>query len=126
VIKHNFDQTPKLLETFDQLIRSSEIRSSDHFPIYTLQIYHTIFVLFKKIRKKVSTKLIFVLKQIGPKFADIVKVSQFILPFVKIELNMNNFVSSTKFVFVGLACFKNLFIRMFKLSKMKNLYFYIQ
>jgi hypothetical protein len=32
VIKHNFDQTPKLLETFDQLIRSSEIRSSDHFP----------------------------------------------------------------------------------------------
>jgi hypothetical protein len=29
VIKHNFDQTPKLLETFDQLIRSSEIRSSD-------------------------------------------------------------------------------------------------
>ena len=32
VIKHNFDQTPILLETFDQLIRSSEIRSSDHFP----------------------------------------------------------------------------------------------
>jgi hypothetical protein len=29
VIKHNFDQTPKLLETFDQLIRSSEIRSTD-------------------------------------------------------------------------------------------------
>jgi len=29
VKKHNFDQTPKLLETFDQLIRSSEIRSSD-------------------------------------------------------------------------------------------------
>ena len=35
VIKHNFDQTPKLLETFDQLIRSSEIRSSDHFPKVT-------------------------------------------------------------------------------------------
>ncbi len=34
MIKHNFDQTPKLLETFDQLIRSSEIRSSDHFPYY--------------------------------------------------------------------------------------------
>jgi hypothetical protein len=33
VIKHNFDQTPKLLETFDQLIWSSEIRSSDHFPL---------------------------------------------------------------------------------------------
>ena len=32
--KHNFDQTPKLLETLDQLIRSSEIRSSDHFPFY--------------------------------------------------------------------------------------------
>jgi hypothetical protein len=29
VKKHNFDQTPKLLETFDQLIRSSEIRSTD-------------------------------------------------------------------------------------------------
>jgi hypothetical protein len=29
VIKHNFDQTPKLLENFDQLIRSSEIRSTD-------------------------------------------------------------------------------------------------
>ena len=29
VIKHNFDQTPKLLETFDQLIWSSEIRSTD-------------------------------------------------------------------------------------------------
>ena len=29
VTKHNFDQTPKLLETFDQVIRSSEIRSSD-------------------------------------------------------------------------------------------------
>jgi hypothetical protein len=29
VIKHNFDQTPKLLQTFDQLIRSTEIRSSD-------------------------------------------------------------------------------------------------
>jgi hypothetical protein len=29
VIKHNFDQTPKLLETFDQLIWSSELRSTD-------------------------------------------------------------------------------------------------
>ena len=29
MIKHNFDQTPILLETFDQVIRSSEIRSSD-------------------------------------------------------------------------------------------------
>ena len=29
MIKHNFDQTPKLLQTFDQLIRSTEIRSSD-------------------------------------------------------------------------------------------------
>jgi hypothetical protein len=29
VIKHNFDQTPILLENFDQLIRSSEIRSTD-------------------------------------------------------------------------------------------------
>jgi hypothetical protein len=29
VIKHNFDQTPILLENFDQVIRSSEIWSSD-------------------------------------------------------------------------------------------------
>jgi hypothetical protein len=29
VTKHNFDQTPVLLENFDQVIRSSEIRSSD-------------------------------------------------------------------------------------------------
>jgi hypothetical protein len=29
VIKHNFNQTPILLENFDQVIRSSEIRSSD-------------------------------------------------------------------------------------------------
>ena len=29
VKKHNFDQTPILLENFDQVIRSSEIRSSD-------------------------------------------------------------------------------------------------
>ena len=29
MIKRNFDQTPKLLQTFDQLIRSTEIRSSD-------------------------------------------------------------------------------------------------
>jgi hypothetical protein len=35
VIKHNFDQTPKLLETFDQLIRSSEIRSTDPLSVIT-------------------------------------------------------------------------------------------
>ncbi len=29
VIKHNFDQMPVLLENFDQVIRSSAIRSSD-------------------------------------------------------------------------------------------------
>jgi hypothetical protein len=49
VIKHNFDQTPKLLETFDQLIRSSEIRSSDHFPFILffaeLNAYQTLLVL---------------------------------------------------------------------------------
>ncbi len=33
----NFDQTPKLTETFDQLIRSSEIRSSDRFPLFKQQ-----------------------------------------------------------------------------------------
>jgi hypothetical protein len=50
VIKHNFDQTPKLLETFDQLIRSSEIRSSDHFPMLSnqlIQIFKLHVVLFK-------------------------------------------------------------------------------
>jgi hypothetical protein len=40
VIKHNFDQTPKLLQNFNQLIRSSEIRSSD--PL-SLQQYWFIF-----------------------------------------------------------------------------------
>ena len=38
VTKHNFDQTPKLLETFDQVIRSSEIRSSDPLSIYSFEI----------------------------------------------------------------------------------------
>jgi hypothetical protein len=37
VIKHNFDQTPKLLETFDQLIRSSEIRSTDPLSLKLIQ-----------------------------------------------------------------------------------------
>jgi hypothetical protein len=39
LIKISFDQTPKLLENFDQLKMSSEIRSSDHFPFgeYTHQ-----------------------------------------------------------------------------------------
>ena len=37
VTKHNFDQTPKLLETFDQLIRSSEIRSSDPLSFASLK-----------------------------------------------------------------------------------------
>jgi hypothetical protein len=30
--KNSFDQTPNLTENFDQLKRSSEIRSSDHSP----------------------------------------------------------------------------------------------
>ncbi len=29
----SFDQTPKLLDNFDQLKMSSEIQSSDHFPV---------------------------------------------------------------------------------------------
>jgi hypothetical protein len=33
--KNQFDQTPKLLENFDQLKMSSEIRSSDRFPMKT-------------------------------------------------------------------------------------------
>jgi hypothetical protein len=42
VIKHNFDQTPILLENFDQVIRSSEIRSSDplSFICRIMQLYH--------------------------------------------------------------------------------------
>jgi hypothetical protein len=34
VTKLNFDQTPVLLETFDQVIRSSEIRSSDPLSLF--------------------------------------------------------------------------------------------
>ena len=37
VTKHNFDQTPVLLENFDQVIRSSEIRSSDPLSTFTVQ-----------------------------------------------------------------------------------------
>ena len=62
LIKHNFDQTPKLLETFDQLIRSSEIRSSDHFldvsrctPTITFHSYNNIFLEFG-VLPKVSTE----------------------------------------------------------------------
>jgi len=36
VTKHTFDQTPVLLETFDQVIRSSEIRSSDPLSRYCI------------------------------------------------------------------------------------------
>jgi hypothetical protein len=32
--KKSFDQMPNLTETFDQLKMSSEIRSSDHSPVY--------------------------------------------------------------------------------------------
>ena len=38
VNKHNFDQTPILLENFDQVIWSSEIRSSDPLSFNTLVI----------------------------------------------------------------------------------------
>ncbi len=41
--KHNFDQTPVLLETFDQLIRSSEIRSTDPLsqnPVHENKFYN--------------------------------------------------------------------------------------
>jgi hypothetical protein len=40
VIKHNFDQTPKLLQTFDQLIRSTEIRSSDPLSLKQLHFQY--------------------------------------------------------------------------------------
>jgi hypothetical protein len=48
VIKHNFDQTPVLLENFDQVIRSSEIRSSD--PLSPN-------LVFKKLEHKTVIKL---------------------------------------------------------------------
>jgi hypothetical protein len=38
VTKHNFDQTPVLLENFDQVIRSSEIRSSDPLSVSLIKI----------------------------------------------------------------------------------------
>ena len=50
MIKHNFDQTPVLLETFDQVIRSSEIRSSD--PL-SLQLLETILQLGNLINNKI-------------------------------------------------------------------------
>jgi len=40
VKKHNFDQTPILLENFDQVIRSSEIRSSDPLSQFLLDQYN--------------------------------------------------------------------------------------
>jgi hypothetical protein len=45
VIKHTFDQTPVLLETFDQLIRSSEIRSSDPLSKMILKCILPLFLL---------------------------------------------------------------------------------
>jgi hypothetical protein len=39
VTKHTFDQTPVLLETFDQVIRSSEIRSSDPLSVYLVHLH---------------------------------------------------------------------------------------
>ena len=40
--KNQFDQTPKLLENFDQLKMSSEIWSSDRFPKYGLNDGHNL------------------------------------------------------------------------------------
>ena len=40
--KKNFDQTPKLTENFDQLKMSSEIRSSDHFPVKRSEPFTTV------------------------------------------------------------------------------------
>jgi hypothetical protein len=51
VTKHNFDQTPKLLETFDQVIRSSEIRSSDPLsclPVLGILLYITMVLSWPK------------------------------------------------------------------------------
>jgi hypothetical protein len=44
VIKHNFDQTPILLENFDQVIRSSEIQSSD--PLSKVYVLKCLFFVF--------------------------------------------------------------------------------
>jgi hypothetical protein len=38
VKKATFDQVPNLRETFDQLKRSSEIRSSDQLPLFSSTI----------------------------------------------------------------------------------------
>jgi hypothetical protein len=49
VTKLNFDQTPVLLETFDQVIRSSEIRSSDPLSLFchlfVMDLYDEIYFL---------------------------------------------------------------------------------
>ena len=52
VIKHNFDQTPKLLETFDQLIRSSEIRSSDPLSSYIARLQENMLNVKKSIQAR--------------------------------------------------------------------------
>ncbi len=41
--KNEFDQTPKLLENFDQLKMSSEIWSSDRFPFFNPDIIYKYF-----------------------------------------------------------------------------------
>ncbi len=73
--KHNFDQVPILLENFDQVIRSSEIRSSDPLShdsivIHVLQNPYTTpaiftthnavagFIFLTRLRKKTLTNSI--------------------------------------------------------------------
>jgi hypothetical protein len=58
VKKHNFDQTPILLENFDQVIRSSEIRSSD--PLSVVSIQHFIFKLGCNSTILINTGTIFI------------------------------------------------------------------
>jgi hypothetical protein len=56
VTKSAFDQTPNLTETFDQVKRSSEIRSSECFPVFIPRnillkknYNENIFVIFQEI-----------------------------------------------------------------------------
>ncbi len=56
VTKHNFDQTPVLLENFDQVIRSSEIRSSDPLSFWSTatstSIYFSLIIISGKNRPR--------------------------------------------------------------------------
>jgi hypothetical protein len=79
VIKHNFDQTPKLLETFDQLIRSSEIRSTDPLSVDVLTTFYRIY----EIQMTISTLLHAIISILRYSVA---MTSQILIAFIKFPM----------------------------------------